>query len=109
MIESEDISALEKVINLVKEFSEKNLIRKRQINFSKLSSETASLKSQSDSKIIEKRFNRILQKLRSIIQQDLYIPIYFLLGAHGGVIIEDFGFCEFDSPEYALSKDTYTL
>ena len=103
MIESEDISALEKVINLVKEFSEKNLIRKRQINFSKLSSETASLKSQSDSKIIEKRFNRILQKLRSIIQQDLYIPIYFLLGAHGGVIIEDFGFCEFDSPEYALS------
>ncbi|MFX0012203.1 MAG: hypothetical protein ACFE9R_17955, partial [Candidatus Hermodarchaeota archaeon] len=103
MIELEDISALEKVINLVKEFSEKNLIRKRQINFSKLSNEAASLKSQSDTKIIEKKFNRILQKLKSIIQQDLYIPIYFLMGAHGGVIIEDFGFCEFDSPEYALS------
>ena len=103
MIESEDISALEKVINLVKEFSEKNLIRKRQINFSKLSNETAALKSQTDTKIIAKKYNRILQKLKSIIQQDLYIPIFFLMGAHGGVIIKDFGFCEFDSPEYALS------
>jgi hypothetical protein len=103
MIELEDISALEKVINLIKEFSEKNLIRKRQINFSKLIDEVESLRSQSDIKIKEKTFNRVLQKLKAIIQQDLHIPLFYLIGAHGGVIIKDSGFCEFDSPEYALS------
>ena len=103
MIESEDILALEKVINLIKEFSEKNIIRKKQINFSKLLDKVASLKSQNDKEIKEKTFNRVLQKLKTIIQQDLHIPIFFLVGAHGGVIIEDHGFCEFDSPEYALS------
>ncbi len=103
MIELEDISALEKVINLIKEFSEKNLIRKKQINFSKLTDEIESLRSQSDIKIKEKTFNRVLQKLKAIINQDLHIPLFFLVGAHGGVIIEDSGFCEFDSPEYALS------
>lgn len=103
MIELEDILALEKVIYLIKEFSEKNIIRKKQINFSKLIDNVGSLKSQNDVEIKEKTFNRVLQKLKAIIQQDLHIPLFFLFGAHGGVIIEDTGFCEFDSPEYALS------
>ena len=103
MIELEDFIALEKVIYLIKEFSEKILIKKKKFEFSKLIDKIDSLKSQSDINIKEKTFNRVLRKLKTIIQQDLHIPLYFLVGAHGGVIIEDSGFCEFDSPEYALS------
>ena len=103
MIELEDIIALEKVIDLVKEFSEKNLIKKNKFNFSKLIDKVEPLKSESDTDIKERIFFRVLRKLKTIIQQDLHIPLYFLVGAHGGVIIEDSGFCEFDSPEYALS------
>ena len=103
MIELEDIIALEKVIDLVKEFSEKNLIKKNKIKFSKLIDKVEPLKSESDTDIKERIFFRVLRKLKTIIQQDLHIPLYFLVGAHGGVIIEDSGFCEFDSPEYALS------
>ena len=103
MIESEDVSALKKVINLIKEFSEKNIIKKKKFNFSKLIDKVESINAFSDLKEKERVFNRVLQKLKVIIQQDLHIPLFFLVGAHGGVIIEDYGFCEFDSPEYALS------
>ena len=103
MIEAEDILALKKVIYLIKEFSEKNLIRKKQINFSKLLDKVTSLKAQNDRETKERTFSRVLQKLKVIVQKDLRIPLFFLFGAHGGVIIEDSGFCEFDSPEYALA------
>lgn len=102
MIDVEDISALEKVIDLVEEFSDKNPIRKRKFNFTNLREKTTILRSQTDANVKEKTFGAILKKLKSIIQQDLHIDLYFLVAAHGGVIIEDSGFCEFDSPQYAL-------
>ena len=70
MIESEDVSALKKVINLIKEFSEKNIIKKKKFNFSKLIDKVESINAFSDLKEKERVFNRVLQKLKVIIQQD---------------------------------------
>ncbi|MGV9203427.1 MAG: glycosyl hydrolase-related protein [Promethearchaeia archaeon] len=105
-VSSEDINALQKVISLVKQFSEKNPIRKYSTNFDKLENKVKELKPLSKtakkSDQINKEFQKVLKKLKKIIGKEDFPPILFVIGAHGGVIVKDIPFCEFDSPEYAM-------
>jgi hypothetical protein len=102
----EDLIALEKVLELINLFYDKNLIRKSKYDFEKLKRRIYKLKESSDSTSQSsiKKFKYILKRLRSIIKRDCIPDIYFLVGGHGGIIIQDIGFCEFDSPLYTFDK-----
>jgi len=101
-MKSEDILALLKVIDLVENFVGKNIIRKKKIKFNKIKENAHSLE-----KIYEERkqlnlYKSIIRRLNSILKQDVLIDIYFIVGGHGGIIINDIGFCEFDNPKSAI-------
>ena len=101
-IDVEDIDALIKIIDLIQEFLDKNPIRRKEINLSKITQSLELLKSSDDKQSQKKVFKNNLKKLISLIKKDLHIDLYFIVGAHGGVIIEDIGYCEFDSPRFAV-------
>ncbi|MFO8017073.1 MAG: hypothetical protein R6U96_00415 [Promethearchaeia archaeon] len=102
----EDLNALYNVIPLVKQFTDKNPIKKYSANLDKIEKKIKnlreSLKTEKKSDIIEKRFKKILKRLKKIIHKEDFPPTIFIVGAHGGVIVKDVPFCEFDSPEYAM-------
>ena len=102
----EDILALDKVIDLIKDFSDKNPIKKYKINFKKIKEKVNELKSIKDKDIKSKYnlFKTILRKLKLIIKREFHPEIFFIIGGHGGVIINDIGFCEFDSPKFAINR-----
>ncbi len=47
---------------------------------------------------------KILKKFQQIIKKEVIPEIYFMVGLHGGVIIDNHGYCEFDSPEFAMKR-----
>jgi hypothetical protein len=98
----EDILALGKIIDLVDNFFEKNIIRKKKINFNKIKEKIHRLESIREEERQLKQYKSILRKLHTIIKKDLLIDTYFIVGGHGGIIINDIGFCEFDSPKSAI-------
>ncbi|MFX0180630.1 MAG: hypothetical protein ACFE78_10585 [Candidatus Hodarchaeota archaeon] len=102
----EDIIALDKVFNLVKEFLEKNVIRKRRVNYNKVKKnieQLKSLKGKYNQEAIN-IFKKVLKRLSLLVNRELPLSIYYIFGGHGGVVINDIGFCEFDSPSYALDN-----
>ena len=104
IINSDDILALIKVIDLIEEFIEKNIIRKYKVNFSEIKRKAISLKSLGieDNEKKKKQYHSVLKKLSLLVKREHRINTFFVTGAHGGVIINDIGFCEFDSPDYAI-------
>ncbi len=98
----EDIQALDTIINLVEEFVEKNIVRKKKTNFNKIRERFNNLKTIEEEEKQVKLYQKILNKLFSIIKRDLISKPYFIIGGHGGIIINDIGFCEFDSPNLAM-------
>lgn len=98
----EDLLALGKCIDLVEEFVDKNIIRKKKINFNKIRDNFNSLNSIKEEERQSRLYKNILNKLDSIIKRDLPIETHFIIGGHGGIIINNIGFCEFDSPKYAM-------
>ncbi|MCK4381078.1 MAG: hypothetical protein KAW51_08060 [Candidatus Lokiarchaeota archaeon] len=98
----EDIQALDTIINLVEEFVEKNIIRKKKANFNKIREKFNNLKDIKEEEKQVKLYQNILSKLFSIIKRDVLPDTYFIIGGHGGIIINDIGFCEFDSPKLAM-------
>jgi len=101
-----DIKALKAILNLIKEFSEKIIIKKYKINYERIEANIDSLGDLIGKVELtkNKKFISILKKLKSIIKRELHSELFFLVGAHGGIIINDMGFCEFDSPQYAIDK-----
>ncbi len=97
-----DITALEKIIDLVKNFSDKNPIRKEKINYEQMRKELNQIKPAEtfDYKV----FNKVLKRIRAIITQEVHSDLFLISGGHGGIIIEDKGFCEFDSPKFAIQR-----
>lgn len=106
MISSQDIIALYQIVYLVKKFSEKNPIISSRQNFTHMSKKIEALKSLDgkNQEKCEKLFFRILKKLEMIIKKDVHTPVYYITGGHGGIIIHDNGYCEFDDPLYATDK-----
>jgi hypothetical protein len=98
----EDILALGNVFKLVVNFVEKNIIRKKKVNFNKIKEKIHRLESIKEEEKQLKQYKSILRRLHSIIKNDLLIDTYFIVGGHGGIIIKDIGFCEFDSPKSAI-------
>ncbi len=98
----EEISALGKAIDLVEEFAEKNIIPKKKINLNRIREKFNDIKNITEEAPKLKLYKSILNKLSSIISQEILIKIYFIIGGHGGIIINNIGFCEFDSPNHAM-------
>lgn len=105
-ITNEDILALDKIIDLIEIFINKNPIKKYKANFKGIKENINKLKGieENNKNTKNKLFNKILRKLKAIIKRENYPQIFFIIGGHGGVIINDISFCEFDSPEYALDS-----
>ncbi|NVM03528.1 MAG: hypothetical protein HWN67_14460 [Candidatus Helarchaeota archaeon] len=102
----DDILALNKVIDLIKEFTDKNPIKKYKINYKRIKEKVNQIKNLKIKDIKEKKklLEGIIRKLELIIRREFHPKIYFIVGGHGGVIIDDMGFCEFDSPKYAIDR-----
>ncbi|MHA1269271.1 MAG: hypothetical protein ACTSPY_05735 [Candidatus Helarchaeota archaeon] len=100
----EDILALEKIIELIKEFTKKNPLKK--IKFNKLLNRIEVLKQieKSEPSKFTNQFKIILKKLKHIVKNEIVPTIFLISGGHGGIIIDDIGFCEFDDPKYAMTK-----
>ncbi|MFW9901240.1 MAG: hypothetical protein ACFFDY_08130, partial [Candidatus Thorarchaeota archaeon] len=101
-MKSEEISALNKVIDLVEEFAKKNIIPKKKININRIREKFNNIKNLSKEENQFKLYKSIIKKLSSFLSSEIPIKIYFIIGGHGGIIIRNIGFCEFDSPEYAM-------
>ncbi len=102
IVTKEDIIALKKIIQLVKIFTDKNPLRKQKINYQRIASELEKI--DSDQKLMILSFKKVLRKLKSICQREIYPKIFFIVGGHGGIIIDGIGFCEFDSPKFAITR-----
>lgn len=101
-----DLQALDKIIDLVKAFSDKILINKRKFDDITFKNKIEQLKNVSNKNehYVLDEFLRILEKLKFIVRKEILPEVFFILGGHGGIIINDIGFCEFDSPSYALKR-----
>ncbi len=103
-LDSDDIRALHSVIDLVEEFLAKNSIRREGIDLAVMREEVGSLSGAAggEDQSKERRFHEILDELVSLVGRELRVPVHFIVGGHGGIIIGDRGFCEFDVPTYAI-------
>jgi len=103
-ISRKDINALLKIINLTKQFIKKNIIYRDQKILNRIEKKFKKLQNTKDLESSKNLFERILQDLTQIIRREISSEIYYLVGGHGGIIIDDIGFCEFDSPSYAIDS-----
>ncbi|MFX1406612.1 MAG: hypothetical protein ACFFC9_05720 [Promethearchaeota archaeon] len=106
-ISKEDILALERILELVLSFYNKNLIRKSKYDFNKLKNKIKKLKEANSEDYTEANknlFMQVLNKLELIIKRDCVSNIFFLIGGHGGIIISDISYCEFDYPLYTFDQ-----
>jgi len=105
-ISLKDIAALKSVLILTNEFFKKILIRKSKFNLKRIENQLDELESNIDQENKDqlKKYNKLLKKIKKGIQNEISSQIFFLLAYHGGIIINDVGFCEFDIPKYAFDK-----
>ncbi|MFX1445209.1 MAG: hypothetical protein ACFFHV_17485, partial [Promethearchaeota archaeon] len=102
-ISNEEIQALDKIIGLVKDFIDKNPIIQIKFNFNRIKEKIVNLKNEVNTERYHK-FKKLLKRIESIVWKEIRPKIYHIFGGHGGVIINDIGFCEFDSPKFALDR-----
>jgi hypothetical protein len=102
----EEFESFKAVLNLLSQFFNKILIKKGKFNKQRYLSKLEKVKEYLSEykKKAKKRFLRIIESIRSKLDRDGIPKIFHLIGAHGGIIIKDIGFCEFDSPPFALQK-----
>ncbi len=106
MVDDEDITALEKIITLIQEFLNKNPIRKDKINYKRIQERVNESKQfdDKDNQLKFESFLKILKKLNKLIRKEIFPELFFLVGGHGGISINDIGFCEFDAPKFAMQR-----
>ncbi len=101
----EDIDAISIIIDIINQFKDKILIDKRKFTVSMKDKIPVLKQLYSDNKEEAfKKYQSILKKLEAVIKKDLKCQIFHISGGHGGFIINNIGFCEFDSPDYALDR-----
>lgn len=105
-ISLKDIDALKSVLSLTKKFFEKILIKKRKFNFKRIENKLEQLREniEGNKPKIFNKYVKLVKKIRDGIQNEISSQIFFIFGHHGGIIINDIGFCEFDLPKYASDK-----
>ncbi len=101
----EDINALGKVVELVEIFMKKNPLELARKKLKKVGEQLEKLKAiESNREKLSIFYNRLTKNLRSIIKAEVTPDLFFIIGGHGGIIINDNGFCEFDSPTFAFDR-----
>jgi hypothetical protein len=102
----EEIESFKSVLNLISQFFNKILIQKGKFNEQRYLRKLEKVKEylSEDKKKAKKRFLKIIESLNSKLKRERLPKIFYLIGAHGGIIVNDIGFCEFDSPPFALQK-----
>lgn len=105
-VDLEDIKALKVVFDLFLSFLNKFSVRKPRFNINRFSKKVKEIefKFHQNEKITIKEYMYILDKLRVVIQKEIEPELLYILGWHGGIIINEIGFCEFDDPNYALDR-----
>ncbi len=105
-INLDDVNALYRTIDLIEEFFEKISINKRKFNSSRFREKIKDLqqKFDIDSSERNKQFIKIIKSLHTKLKKEIIPELYHIFGGHGGIIINDIGFCEFDSPLFALNS-----
>jgi len=100
-----DIQAMEEVFKLIKSFIEKIPMKNTHLKLKRLLKKINELKNLPDNNLESKLriFKDILKKLKKIIQQYVSPEIAFIVGGHGGIVIDNIGYCEFDDPVFAIS------
>ncbi|MHA1272267.1 MAG: hypothetical protein ACTSQP_12480 [Promethearchaeota archaeon] len=101
-MKQEDINALSNVIKLIKDFYENLLLSFKKNDLKRIYKNFEALISAKTDNTQEILFKKIINQLNKIISRNISPEIYYIIGLHGGIIIDDIGFCEFDSPEYVL-------
>ncbi len=102
----EDIKALKSIFDLFLIFINKFPIKKPKFNTDKFRAKLDNFeqKLHQNEEITRKDFVNLLNKLKSTIQKVVVPELLYILGWHGGIIIKDTGFCEFDDPSYSLDR-----
>jgi hypothetical protein len=105
-ITREDVDALESCLNLIKTFVDKVPIVQRKLNLKTIVKKTEQLRNsiEANNKASFKDFLQILKKLKRKLGRDIFPELFFIHGGHGGIIVDDIGFCEFDYPLFALNR-----
>ncbi|MHA1257084.1 MAG: hypothetical protein ACTSPS_15955, partial [Promethearchaeota archaeon] len=105
-IEKEDIKALDEIINLVKTFSKKNIIKRYKVNFNQIENKLNNLKEDrfESGEKKAKFFISLINRLKTDTQKEIIPKLFYIVGGHGGIIIDDIGFCEFDEPEFSIKQ-----
>ncbi|TFF90579.1 MAG: hypothetical protein EU548_02280, partial [Promethearchaeota archaeon] len=100
----EDLYALSKITKQIENFLNKNIIYYNEKKIQRVKKRLAKVYKEKDYQQRLTLFEEIISSLKLIILKEVKSKIYYLVGGHGGIIIDDIGFCEFDSPSYGTSK-----
>lgn len=106
-----DIEALKSVFELFFTFLNKFPVRKPKFNSDRFKRkiEELELKYHKKEEIAYRDFINLLNKLKSTIQKVVEPEMLYIVGWHGGIIIDKIGFCEFDDPRYAMDRLTENI
>jgi len=96
-IKTEDREAVTALVDLIGDFFDKISINTRRFNTKRLKNKILKLENYP-------QFINFLNKIKLKVKKEIIPKIYFFFGGHGGIIINNIGFCEFDSPQFALKS-----
>ncbi|MHA1689471.1 MAG: glycosyl hydrolase-related protein [Promethearchaeota archaeon] len=104
-LNKKDVNALVKVFELIERFIEKNPLESTKKKVKKVKKKLEKLKaSKTNQEELPIIYNRLIKTLRSLIKSEITSELFYIIGGHGGIIIKGHGFCEFDSPSFALER-----
>ncbi len=101
---SEESISLGKVLGLIKQFLEKVPFKNYSKNIDRLNNKIKNLNDIDSESDQTERYKSIIKSFKNLLRRELHQKVFFIVGGHGGIIIDNTPFCEFDSPEYAISK-----
>ncbi|NHJ22619.1 MAG: hypothetical protein EAX91_16855, partial [Candidatus Lokiarchaeota archaeon] len=101
-----DIEALKSVFELFSTFLNKFPVRKPKFNIDRFRRKIEELEHKYHKKeeSVYKDFINLLNKLKLTIQKVVEPEMLYIVGWHGGIVIDEIGFCEFDDPKYAMDR-----
>jgi len=105
-LDERDVVALERVLELVGQFLARNPLAGRNVDlapYQRQVAEVGALVSTGDPAARGKA-KGIADGMKQLVLGQIHPEVYLVPGAHGGVIIGDEGFCEFDVPSFALDQ-----
>lgn len=105
-LDLKDIESLNSIFDLFLVFINKFPVRKPKFNTDRFKKKIEEIKQKfhRNEEITKKEFLNLLEKLRSTIRKVVIPELLYIVGWHGGIIIDEIGFCEFDDPSYSMDR-----